>query len=249
MRPVDLKGASPATLPSSLECDLTAMCLVITAPVVAMSAAGPALLDAHETARLADFVSVDAERRFVAGACLLRLVVARLTGQHPAAVEVDRRCLECGRNHGKTRIGDGDLQVSVSHSGDAVQVACTRSAPVGVDIQARGSRVTPAMRVLLGRERDRQMTTEAFLITWTRIEAVVKATGEGLRVPLEAVRVSSPQDPPRLESYRGEPLKCQMHAQRQLTGFVGSVAVLSDSALEFVELSARDFLGARHTDQ
>lgn len=227
--------------------DLVASCLVVTEKadeVVALDE--PGLLSAPELAHRNTFRTVGAEKGFVAGAVLLRLVVARLAGRAPADVPVVRRCPDCGRHHGKPSVGVEGLHVSVSHADDSwVQIAVTQAGPVGVDIEARGRRVTDAMRDLLAHARSPLRTADEFLITWTRVEAVVKATGEGLRIPLDQVQVSLPGDPPALESYRGAPLPCQLHGQRPHPDLVGAVAVLSESAVEVVHVSGLDFLAGQ----
>lgn len=230
--------------------DLLATCLVVTERVDAAIALNePCLLSASELTRRNDFRTARAERGFVAGAVLLRLVIARMTGSSPADVPVVRLCPDCGGHHGKPSVGVDGLNVSVSHvEDDSVQVAVTRAGPVGVDIEARGRLVTDAMRDLLARARGPLRTADEFLITWTRVEAVVKATGEGLRVPLDQVLVSLPGEPPTLESYRGGPLTCQLHGQRPRPHLVGAVAVLSERPVEVLHFSGLDFL-AGHTDQ
>lgn len=225
--------------------NMSSTCLVVTADLASLTPTGTRLLDDRETVRLHDIVRPKDQDRFVAGASLLRLVVSRVVGVAAADVEVDRTCRDCGEWHGRPEVSWSGLHISVSHSGDAVQVACTGSARVGVDIQSRRSVVTPAMRALLADAGSPSRDTEEFLITWTRVEAVVKATGEGLRVPLDQVRVSGPHDAPVLLSYREESLPCQLFDQRPRTDHVGAVAVLGREPIKLLELSVQQFLDAQ----
>jgi 4'-phosphopantetheinyl transferase len=46
---------------------------------------------------------------------------------------------------------------------------------------------------------------DGFLRYWTRKEAVLKATGDGLRVPMDELVVSAPEEAAELRSWRGRP--------------------------------------------
>jgi 4'-phosphopantetheinyl transferase len=165
-----------------------------------------ALLDDVERARASTFLRPDDRSRFVAGVALLKLTVARLTGHPAGSVRVDRRCPLCGRAHGRPRLMDSDLQVSVSHSGSRVVVALTGSGEVGVDIEQRAvTRALPAVPLVLA-DSEPLSDPEDFLTYWCRKESAAKATGEGLQVPFRDVVVSPAREPARLMSYRGSPL-------------------------------------------
>lgn len=224
--------------------DMASTCVVVTANLESLNPTDTRLLDDRETARLNDMVRSADRDRYVAGASLLRLVVSRLSDVPAADIQVDRTCRHCEVWHGKPHVPRTGLHVSVSHSGDAVQVACTQAAPVGVDTQSRRSRVTPAMLALLANAGLPCGDAEGFLVTWTRVEAVVKATGEGMRVPLDQVRVTGPDDAPMVVSYRGESLPCRLYDQRPRTDHIGAVAVLGSEPVALLELSAQQFLVA-----
>ncbi len=80
--------------------------------------------------------------------------------------EVGRLCPHCGSTeHGRPRVlGRPDVFVSVSYAGP-LAVLATAAVPVGVDVEADG----PAPEGF------------ADLAAWTRAEAALKLTGEGLR--------------------------------------------------------------------
>ena len=184
------------------------------APAALRRPASLALLNAAERRRR-DAIRRPLDRnRFTVGAALLRLVVGRQAGLDPTAVTVDRACDTCGEQHGKPRTRDADVGVSVSHSGAWVAVACGRGVHVGVDVEQVCPLVDPsalARDVLTVREAAHlgrvhvADPTRALLTYWTRKEAVLKTTGDGLRIEPSSIQVSSPLEWPRLEAHTARP--------------------------------------------
>jgi 4'-phosphopantetheinyl transferase len=166
------------------------------------------LLDHMEQLRSAEY-RFDLDRsRFELGAALLRLAVGRTMGWRAAAIRVDRTCDRCSKPHGRPRVLGFDGHVSVSHSGNVVAVAISSAGPVGIDVETIEGRAELehcdiADLVLTASERSSVDSRTAFLRVWTRKEAVLKATGYGLRVPMTEVIVSSPYREPNLISLRG----------------------------------------------
>ena len=79
---------------------------------------------------------------------------------------VVRLCAWCGSDrHGRPVVLGTTATVSMAYAGDLVAVAWSTSGPVGIDLEVDG----PAV----GEYGD--------VRAWTRIEALLKATGEGLR--------------------------------------------------------------------
>ena len=173
------------------------------------------LLDETERRRW-DAYRREADRdRFLVGCALAKTVLAGYVGRRPADVRFDRTCRRCGEPHGKPALRGG-LEHSVSHSGDLVAVAVA-GAPVGVDVEQADGRARPlggdgdpealARLVLADDERAALAATEpsgrarAFLVAWTRKEAVTKATGDGLGVPFTEVVVSAAGSAPRLVAW------------------------------------------------
>jgi 4'-phosphopantetheinyl transferase len=168
------------------------------------------LLDGVERVRAEAFLRPDDRSRFVVGVALLKLAVAQITERPAGSVRVDRRCPRCGRPHGRPKLQEADLQVSVSHSGPRVVVALTDSGPVGIDIEQRAAeRALPSAERVLA-ESEPLGGPEDLLTYWCRKESVVKATGDGLQVPFREVVVSAAREPARLMSYRGNPLTAFM---------------------------------------
>ncbi len=181
-------------------------CEVWTAEIAKRRPVHDSLLDEVELAR------VDAMRRhidrarFVVGLAVLKCAVAMHVGCPAPSVRVDRRCQTCGGHHGRPRVPGTDLHASVSHSGPLVVVALTDAGPVGVDIEHRvTNRLLPAARDVV--TASEPIVGPGDLLTyWCRKESVVKATGDGLRVPLREVVVSPAVERARLVSFRGQPL-------------------------------------------
>jgi 4'-phosphopantetheinyl transferase len=185
------------------------------------------LLDETERARWRALKAGADRVRFGLAAVIVRLACAAELKVHPGLVPVRRLCPLCGGAHGPPRIEGTDLRLSVSHSGQRVVVATTRLGAVGVDVQATGLvDVGTASRVVLG-AGERLVAADDFYVYWTRKEAVVKATGDGLNVPLRQVLVGQTGQTPRLSSYPGRPNLVAALADLDAgDGYAGAIAVL-----------------------
>ncbi|MCU1480865.1 MAG: 4-phosphopantetheinyl transferase [Subtercola sp.] len=191
--------------------------------LAAETTADLALLNPVELARRDSYVFAADRSRFTLGVALSRRLAGRMLGVAPAQVNLDRSCVRCGAPHGKPALPGTGVHLSISHSADLVAVAITRAAPVGLDVEL----IDPARRAgtnvagsdlassdpvggdPVGGRRfgsgsfssDQRASDADFFRTWCRTEAVVKATGDGLRVPPEFVIVSPPHKAPRLLAY------------------------------------------------
>jgi 4'-phosphopantetheinyl transferase len=187
--PVEVWWLDPASLP----------------PARARAVAGP-----EELARAGRYASPADAHRSLASAWLLRTALGHRLGADPAGLVVDRTCASCGEPHGRPRLvdpggGPAGAEVSVSHSGDRIGVAVSRCGPVGLDVE----RVDPALdvsslarRVLTPDERAAVAgDPAAFLALWVCKEAVLKATGHGLRLAPRAVEIGGPADRPVLRAW------------------------------------------------
>ena len=194
------------------------------------------LLDPTEARRVERVTNAEDRTRQIAGAALLRLAAGRLADIDPAAIRVDRTCDTCGQPHGRPQLIGTDLHASISHSGDRIAVALSRAGRVGVDVE----RITPidvaelASGVLDPEERANSTTD--FFIYWVRKESVVKATGDGVVVALERVRVSRPSEPARLLGYpNGTPLAATITDLHPGGDYVAATTVLATGPIVVTE--------------
>jgi 4'-phosphopantetheinyl transferase len=210
------------------------------------------LLDDAEAARHARLRRAPDRDRFVVAAALLRTVVSGHLGCRPAEVVVDRTCARCGQPHGKPAVPGSGLEVSLSHSGDRVVLAVTRSGPVGVDVEQvtrdvdidgmAGQVLAPAERAVLAGLPD-EARRPAFFTSWTRKEAVVKATGDGLNTALASVEVSPPDRPAELFAYPEKRVTgARMADLAAGDGYAACLAVLGELRLPVDARDGRELL-------
>lgn len=197
------------------------------------------LLDAAEQARRDRLRRRIDRDRFTVACALLRSAAGAHLQCAPCDVPLIRTCPSCGQPHGKPRLPEPDgLELSVSHSGDRVVVALSQDAPVGVDVEEVARLRDPdgvASHVLAPPESawfsaspaEVAHRRRALLTYWIRKEAVVKATGEGLRVPLGHVVVSDPDTAPRLLAWQGREQAVQDIALYPLDAGADHVAALA----------------------
>jgi 4'-phosphopantetheinyl transferase len=165
-------------------------------------AACTALLDPGEVVRARRFHFERDRRRFTVARGLLRKLVARYTGQEAAAV-----CFALGP-HGKPLLAlpEARLRFNLSHSGGQVLFVFASEREVGIDLEA-GARLGEdwpglARRIFSAREQAELAALpparrrDAFLNGWTRKEAYLKATGQGLFNGLSQIEVTlDPESP------------------------------------------------------
>lgn len=210
------------------------------------------LLSEPERRRAESFHQTVPRRRFIAATALLKVTVAEWTGGHPLDVAVRRECPGCGGPHGRPEVVGAALNVSLSHSGDRVAVALCADGPVGVDVEQVSDVDVETMlefvlgdaeRRAFGEVRGRPARLRAFLRYWTRKESVLKATGDGLRIPMRHVTLGPPDEPPRLTGFTGRPELVGAACLTDLhpgPGYVGALTVLSAAPVRVRELDGAD---------
>jgi 4'-phosphopantetheinyl transferase len=189
-----------------------------------------------ERARASRFHFARDRRRFVVGRGLLREIVGLYLDLRPDQVRFDYG------QQGKPRLadgmGDGSLQFNLAHSHELALVALVRNRAIGVDLeqvrdlpdadqlasQFFSKHEYAALQALPAEQR-----LVGFFNCWTRKEAYVKATGDGLNCPLGEFDVSlAPGEPARLLRVRGNPgaaCRWSMWSLAPGPGYIGALAL------------------------
>jgi 4'-phosphopantetheinyl transferase len=177
---------------------------------------------------------------------LLRVIAGRAVGVDPSAVVVDRTCESCGERHGRPRLPRTPLEASISHSGEVVVVAVTRAGPVGVDVEQLGAadHTDLVSSVCTRFEQQSLATARDFYAYWTRKEAVLKATGEGLGRAMTSIEVTAPGARPALVSIDGITDRACRMSDLHLEGYAGAVAVMTKADVWFDVFDAAAILTA-----
>jgi 4'-phosphopantetheinyl transferase len=165
-----------------------------------------AWLSEEEVARAARYKFDRHRRDFVLSHGVLRGLLGKLKGQHPATLSFSYA------SHGKPALKDSadPIRFNMSRSGNLAVYAFTVGCEVGVDVE----QILPvpelediAERFFAAEETAELMAlsgpprVQGFFNCWTRKEAFVKALGEGLSLPLASFRVTlRPGDPAQLLS-------------------------------------------------
>jgi 4'-phosphopantetheinyl transferase len=169
-----------------------------------------AVLDAAERARADRFLRPADRARFRASHAALRLVLGDALGLAPADVEFAAGAGGKPELAGPAR---GAADFNLSHSGGRALIGLTRGAAIGVDVEAVRP-IADALRIAAAHFAADEVTALAgaprsaverrFFGLWTRKEAVVKALGSGLSLPLDRFSVSVPPEAPRLVRAAGD---------------------------------------------
>jgi 4'-phosphopantetheinyl transferase len=160
------------------------------------------LLDGEERTRAERFLRPVDRARFIASHAALRVALGAALGVAPEAVRFSRD--EAGRPYLAGPEGAG-LDFNLSHSGDIALIGLARGGRIGVDVEVRRP-LPDALRIARAHFAPDEVSAlaalppqhgeAAFFGLWTRKEAVVKALGAGLSLPLDRFSVSVPPAPP-----------------------------------------------------
>jgi 4'-phosphopantetheinyl transferase len=154
-------------------------------------------LSPEELERASRFHFPRDRQRFAASRSLLRILLAGYLATDPAAVSFSYS--EKGKpSLGPTHAGS-NLKFNISHSGGVTLLAFTRDREIGVDVEQvrRDSDLKAIARRFFSPKEQAQLadlpaekSVDAFFRCWTRKEAYIKATGDGLSLPLDQFDVS-----------------------------------------------------------
>ncbi|MFE1646003.1 hypothetical protein ACFM35_10530 [Microbacterium sp. P01] len=149
-------------------------------PAITAAEDGLAAVGAQQVRRHASLEGLRA-RRFALGRHLLATLIGELAGPE-AEPEIDTTCALCGADHGAPRAVVAPVALSVSYAGSVVVAAAAPRAVIarlGVDVERRAG---AAGEVQSGLAALFAPAAPPDLAGWTRIEAVLKADGRGVRI-------------------------------------------------------------------
>ena len=196
-----------------------------------------AWLSAEETARADRFMRAEDRARYRASHAALRLILSRALG-----VAAETIAFSPGPT-GKPELSGphaGALRFNLSHSGARALIGVSRIAAIGVDVEAIRP-IPDALRVARAHfapieaealaALPSDAVEEAFFGLWTRKEAVVKALGAGLALPLDRFALTLPPEPPRLTAIDGGDARTwTLHHLDPGPGTVGTAAIRAPDA-------------------
>jgi 4'-phosphopantetheinyl transferase len=204
----------------------------------------------QEEARFADFTSLlsneEMERasrlrtaalfhRFAANHGMLRILLGSYLGMDP------RRLQFAANPYGKPSLREMGLHLrfNMTHSDDLTLIAVCLQSEVGIDVEtvrpveeweeiAKSHFSDDEYRCLLAEPmQPADLQRDAFFRCWTRKEAVIKAIGMGLSMPLSSFTVSTTQEAALLHCSWNETAASQWTLEHlePAPGFVGALAM------------------------
>lgn len=194
------------------------------------------VLSADEQERARKFRFDRHRHRFIAGRAALRTILSRYLESNPAAIQFTYAAQ--GKPALTSTGQEANLHFNLGHSEDLALLGITRIGNIGVDIER--IRVVKDADDLVARffsQREREQFQKlsadekpgAFFNLWTRKEAMLKATGEGITRSLHLIEVSFGSDEPaQVLAINGDKDEAAAWTLRNLTpapGFVGAMAI------------------------
>ena len=214
------------------------------------------VLSSEEKRRHARFVRPIDRDRYAASHAALRFILGQALDADPAALT-----FALGPS-GKPEAGTGwprRLHFNLSHSGARALVGVSPTARIGVDVEAMRP-LDDALRIARAHFDKTEVAalealpTEAvepaFFALWTCKEAVVKALGAGLAMPLDRFAVTVPPQPAAILRIDDEATRREdwsLHRLAPGLGYAGAAAIEGGGGCDLVRLPADwiDALGNR----
>ena len=192
------------------------------------------VLSSDELTRASRFHFPADRQCFVATRALLRTILAGYLATDPKRLSFSYSKKE---KPSVVLPGAGvDVTFNVSHSGGIALLAFVQQREIGVDVeQVRGDFDVEAIagRFFSAREQEQlaalpnEEKFDAFFRCWTRKEAYIKATGDGLSLPLHQFDVSvAPENGDALLSTRPDNSEAALWSLREIPAGPGYVAAL-----------------------
>jgi 4'-phosphopantetheinyl transferase len=167
---------------------------------------GKEVLSPDELDRMDRFRFKNDRDMFLHSHSLLRRLLANYLNQMPEKIKFSYT--HYGKPFLEPKRGEKRIEFNLSHAGDIILIGVTFDIPIGVDVE----KIKPLPEIdqiaaqffSSGEQRDLSLLSGssklfAYYDCWTRKEAVIKASGEGLSMPLDSFRVSLlPGEPARL---------------------------------------------------
>jgi 4'-phosphopantetheinyl transferase len=192
------------------------------------------LLSSDESNRASRFHSLRDRQHFVAARAILRKILAAYLETDPASLRFSYSKKEkpsLGAPH-----AESGITFNISHSGGVALLAFARRRDIGVDIeQVRHDFDLEAIaRRFFSKHEQEQLAAfppheraDTFFRCWTRKEAYIKATGDGLSLPLTQFDVSlAVGNGSALLATRPDPSEAQQWLLREVPSGEGYVAAV-----------------------
>ncbi len=236
--PVDIRFYRQCTLPEPMLRDETIVQVWCISQQSALANVQhlKSLLSGDEIRRACRFRFDKDRNQFTIARGLLRTVLGGYLRMDPRAPQFHYS--ENGKPALAEHFNPHNVQFNVAHSGDLILIGLARQSRVGVDVeQVRTVFATDEIAERFFSQRERQCLRsipsehrhEAFFRCWTRKEAYIKATGDGLSLPLDQFDVSfAIQEPARLLATRPEPAEAAHWSMYNLDiapGYAGALVV------------------------
>jgi len=193
-----------------------------------------ALLSSDEAARASRFHFARDRHRFSASRALLRIILASYLKTDPSALAFSYSDKE--KPSLAPAQATSGFAFNISHSGGIALLAFTRGREIGVDVEQirHDFDLEGIARRFFSAHEQTQIAalpatekTEAFFRCWTRKESYIKATGDGLSLPLSQFDVSlTAEQPSLLLATRPDPSEASRWLLQEVPGGPGYIAAL-----------------------
>jgi 4'-phosphopantetheinyl transferase len=194
------------------------------------------ILSPDERTRGSRFHRASDRHYFIAGRAILRQILGAYLDTDPKSVSFaysEKSKPALGEDH-----AGSDLTFNISHSGTIALLAFARSRQLGVDVEQirRDFDTAPIAARFFSQVEQEELAmlpadqrNDAFFFCWTRKEAYIKATGEGLSLPLRQFDVSlAPRSQSALLATRPDLAECQRWRLRDVAvepGYAAAICV------------------------